>query len=120
MAIVKFKLDPKHPPKMTPEEEKRLDAMTDEEITTAAMSDPDNPPLTDEEIGRFIAARLAKEARRKQALTQKEFAKRYHIGYDRLRDIERGRSVRPDTALIAYLRVIDEAPETVDAVLRKA
>jgi putative transcriptional regulator len=115
MAIVKFKLDPNNPPKMTPEEEKRLNAMTDEEITAAAMSDPDNPPLTDEEIDRFTAARLAKQARQKLALTQQEFAARYRINYGRLRDIEQGRNVRPDTALIAYLRVIEREP---DAVLR--
>lgn len=63
MAIVKFKLDPNNPPKMSPEEESRLNAMTDEEITAAAMSDPDNPPLTDEEIKLFQAARRAKQAR---------------------------------------------------------
>jgi Ca2+-binding EF-hand superfamily protein len=28
----------------------KLDAMTDEEIEAAARSDPDNPPLTDEEL----------------------------------------------------------------------
>jgi hypothetical protein len=30
----------------------RLDAMTDDEIDAAAESDPDNPPLTDEELAR--------------------------------------------------------------------
>ena len=28
----------------------RLDAMTDDEIDAAAAADPDNPPLTDEEL----------------------------------------------------------------------
>jgi hypothetical protein len=28
----------------------RIDAMTDEEIEAAARADPDNPPLTDEEL----------------------------------------------------------------------
>ena len=28
----------------------RLDAMTDDEIDAAAEADPDNPPLTDEEL----------------------------------------------------------------------
>jgi hypothetical protein len=31
----------------------KLDAMTDEEIEAAARSDPDNPPLTDEELARM-------------------------------------------------------------------
>jgi len=38
---------------LTPEEKARLDAMTDEEITAAALSDPDNPPITDEEWARM-------------------------------------------------------------------
>ena len=31
----------------------KLDAMTDEEIEAAALSDPDNPPLTDEDFARM-------------------------------------------------------------------
>jgi hypothetical protein len=31
----------------------KLDAMTDEEIEAAARSDPDNPPLTDEQLARM-------------------------------------------------------------------
>ncbi len=30
-----------------------LDAMSDEEIEAAALSDPDNPPLTDEDFARM-------------------------------------------------------------------
>ena len=30
----------------------RLDAMTDDEVDAAAEADPDNPPLTDEELAR--------------------------------------------------------------------
>jgi hypothetical protein len=33
----------------------KLDAMTDEEIEAAALSDPDNPPLTDEDFARMRA-----------------------------------------------------------------
>jgi hypothetical protein len=39
----------------------RLDAMTDEEIEAAAASDPDNPPMTDEELAELT--RLAAEKR---------------------------------------------------------
>jgi hypothetical protein len=38
--------------KLTPAQKARLDAMTDDEITAAAKSDPDNPPLTRAEMGR--------------------------------------------------------------------
>ncbi len=31
----------------------RVKVMTEEEIEAAALSDPDNPPLTDEELKRF-------------------------------------------------------------------
>ena len=42
----------------------KLDAMTDEEIEAAARSDPDNPPLTDEELARM---RVIVHRRRKKA-----------------------------------------------------
>lgn len=52
MAIVRMTLEealksPKS--RLTPEQQLRLDAMTDAEITAAALSDPDNPPITDAE-----------------------------------------------------------------------
>ena len=53
----RFTLDPNNPPTMSREARARLDAMTDEEITAAAESDPDNPPLTDEELARIRMAR---------------------------------------------------------------
>lgn len=118
MAIVRAKLDLKKLPEMSAEQD-AANAMTDEQITAAALADPDNPPLTDEEIDRLTAARIAKRARSKLALTQAEFAKRYHINYGRLRDIEQGRNVRPDTALIAYLRVIEQEPEAVLRALKQ-
>lgn len=120
MAIVRYKLDPKNPPTLTPEQQARLDAMTDEEITAAALSDPDNPPLTDEEIERFAAARLAKVVRNRLGMTQEQFAERYHISYGRLRDLEQCRNERPDSALVAYLRVIAHDPEGVAKVLSDA
>ena len=39
----------------------KLDAMTDEEIEAAARSDPDNPPLTDEQLAKM---RLVRKRRR--------------------------------------------------------
>lgn len=41
----------------------KLDAMTDEEIEAAARSDPDNPPLTDEELAqmRRVTPRCSKK-----------------------------------------------------------
>ena len=34
---------------------RKLDAMTDDEIEAAARADPDNPPLTDEQLARLRA-----------------------------------------------------------------
>jgi putative transcriptional regulator len=42
--MARFTLDPNDPPRMSPEALSRLDAMTDAEVTAAALSDSDNPP----------------------------------------------------------------------------
>lgn len=51
--MIRFVLDPANPPQLTEAEWARLDAMTEEEIEANALSDPDNPPLTDEELARL-------------------------------------------------------------------
>lgn len=57
--IVRFTLDPANAPELTAEELARLDAMSDAQITAAAESDPDNPPLTTAELERMEAVRRA-------------------------------------------------------------
>lgn len=57
--------------------------------------------------------------RRKLGLKQEEFAARYNFGLARLRDWEQGRSA-PDSAVRAYLKVIEKEPEAVDRALRTA
>ena len=69
----------------------RLRAMTDEEVMAAAMSDPDARPLTDEQLSTARRVPRAKTLRRALALTQEEFALRYHIPLGTLRDWEQGR-----------------------------
>ena len=64
----------------------RLRAMTDEEIMAAAMTDPDARPLTDEQLRTARRVPRAKTLRRALALTQEEFALRYHIPLGTLRD----------------------------------
>ena len=51
--MVRFKLDATVPPGLTADQEARLASMTDAEITAAAESDPDNPPLSEEEFRRL-------------------------------------------------------------------
>lgn len=114
MPTVRFRLDPKNPPRLTQEDLARLDAMTPEEIERNALADPDNPPFTQEELERLAIAAPIQRARRRLGLTQAEFAARFHIGLARLRDWEQGR-YKPDSAALAYLKVIAKEP---DAVLR--
>ena len=49
-------------------------------------------------------------------LSQADFAAAYRIDPEHLRDLERGLA-HPDSALVAYLMVIDRAPDVVRAAL---
>ncbi len=49
-------------------------------------------------------------------LSQAEFATTFRIDPEHLRDLESGLA-QPDSALVAYLSVIDRAPEVVRAAL---
>jgi putative transcriptional regulator len=91
--------------------------MTDEEITAAAKSDTDNPPLTDEELAYLTTVMNVRSARERSGLTQEQFAHRYKIDLARLKDLELGVSIRREKALLAYLRVIEREPEAVARAL---
>jgi putative transcriptional regulator len=96
----------------------RLNAMTDEEITAAAESDPDNPRLTDEELERVRLARWVQAVQACTGPSQPRFSEQYRINVARLRDLEQGRT-QPDSAMLAYLAVIKRAPEIVGRALRE-
>ena len=119
MGIVRYRLDPKNPPRLSAEARARYDALTDEEVERLAREDPDNPPSTEEELARGVAARDVRLAREKSGLSQSGFAKRYRINLARLRDVEQGRTM-PDSAFLAYIRVIHREPEAVDRALSAA
>jgi putative transcriptional regulator len=68
MPMVRFTFDPNNPPEVTAAELARLDAMSDAEITVAAESDPDNPPLTDHELARIRTLRLERDVRARTGL----------------------------------------------------
>jgi putative transcriptional regulator len=114
-----FVLDPKNPPQLTPEQQARLDAMTDEELEQNALDDPDNPPLTREELERGFLGRRVRLAREATGLTQAQFAARFRIPVATLRDWEQGRR-KPDATSIAYLTVIERDPEAVVRALQSA
>ena len=88
------------------------------EIEAAAL-DPENLPLTDARTGQLRLAPRVKTLRRALALTQEEFALRYHIPLGTLRDWEQGRS-EPDQPAKAYLTVIARDPEGVERALHPA
>ena len=90
----------------------RLEAMTEEEIEANALSDPDNPPLTDEELARMRPVPNSRRIRERLKLTQEQFATRFEVPLGTLRDWEQGVSY-PDSAAKTLLRVIDKDPEAV-------
>jgi putative transcriptional regulator len=94
----------------------RLRAMTDEEVTAAATRDPDARPMTPDRIRTAGRVPRTKTLRRALAMTQEEFAARYHIPLGTLRDWEQGRC-EPDQPARAYLTVIAHDPEGVKRAL---
>ncbi len=94
----------------------RIQAMTGEEVLRNALADPDNPPLTDEQLARMRRVPNPRDIREALALTQREFARTFEIALGTLRDWEQG-SRRPDSAAKAYLRVIQHDPDAVIAAL---
>jgi putative transcriptional regulator len=95
----------------------RADAMSEEEIHAAALSDPDAQPLSPEDFKRMKRTPRAKIIRRALKLSQEEFAARFRIPLGTLRDWEQGRK-DPDAAARAYLTVIGRNPDAVTEALR--
>src|SRR5277367_5229556 len=84
---------------------KTLKPMTPAAVEAAARADRDARPLTAEDLRRMKRTPQAKIIRRALALTQEEFAIRYHIPLGTLRDWEQGRA-EPDQPTKAYLMLI--------------
>lgn len=93
-----------------------FDALTDDQAHRGARNDPDNPPLTAQDIKRMRRTPPAKIIRRALGLSQEDFAARFHIPLGTLRDWEQGRT-EPDQAARAYLKVIAGEPDTVSRIL---
>lgn len=94
----------------------RLEAMSEGEIEANALTDPDNPPLTDEELARMRPVPNPREIRARLHLTQEQFAERFRLRLGTIRDWEQGKK-QPDSAAKVLLRVIDRNPEAVDQAL---
>lgn len=92
--------------------------MTDEEAYANALTDPDNPPLSQEQLRAAPRMTRVKVIRRALQLTQEAFSVRYGIPLGTLRDWEQGRS-EPDQPARAYLKVIATDPEGTAKALVK-
>jgi putative transcriptional regulator len=101
-----------------------IDALTDEELTAAALADPDAQPIprgTYEELAKLGLHHQVnvKKLRERLGLTQEVFAATYRIPVGTLRDWEQCRK-NPDAPARAYLMVIARNPEAVAEWLRPA
>ena len=97
---------------MTKTDWDRLRAMTEEEINAAALSDPDCPPSTDEQLARFKRVNAVKDIRRRLDMTQAQFAETFRLPLATVRDWEQERS-HPDAPARALLTAIARDPQTM-------
>jgi putative transcriptional regulator len=95
----------------------RVAVLTGEQALQNALADPDNPPLTDDQLARMRRVPDPQEIRQRLGLTQREFSQQFQIALGTLRDWEQG-ARRPDSAAKAYLRVIAAAPDAVRQILQ--
>jgi putative transcriptional regulator len=96
----------------------RVDAMTDEEVEANALADPDNPPISADELRRMKPVPNTREIRKRLRLSQEQFAVSFQLPLGTVRDWELGRR-EPDTAAKNFLRVIERNPEAVIDALRR-
>lgn len=89
----------------------RLAAMTEEEIEANALSDPDNPPMTGEEIATIWRPRDLRAARLRYNMSQAEFAEAFGIPYEDVHAWEELPGHRPDPAARALIRIVLHQPK---------
>ncbi len=95
---------------MTAEEWHRHDTMTDEEITAAAQSDPDNSPMAPEQLARMRPPTFARKLRMKLRMDRTMFAGAYGIPTATLIAWER-HELQPTPVEDAYLKLIERQPD---------
>ena len=97
----------------------RIEAMTDEEVTAAALSDPDAQPLTPQQLARMRRVSRVKVLRQRLGMTQAQFAEAFHLPITTLLDWEQHRST-PDPPARALLLAIERDPEVMRRLLAEA
>ena len=94
----------------------RLDAMTDEEVMAAALSDPDAQPLTPEQLAKMRRVSRVKVLRQRLGMTRAEFADAFRLPIATLLDWEQHRST-PDAPARALLLAIERNPNVMRQLL---
>jgi putative transcriptional regulator len=94
----------------------RLEALTDDNVMAAALSDPDAQPLSPEQLARMRRVSRVKVLRQRLKMTQAEFAEAFHLPITTLRDWEQRRST-PDAPARALLLAIERNPEVMRRLL---
>ncbi|ETW98781.1 MAG: hypothetical protein ETSY2_42210 [Candidatus Entotheonella gemina] len=114
--ITRFQPDPGNPPTMRAEELARLDAMTNAGVEEAAWADPDARPLSRDMLDEFERVPDVKAIRKHLNLSQREFARQFHLSLSAIRDWEQGR-FQPDQAARTLLKVIARIPDEIRKAL---
>ncbi len=96
-----------------------FDALTNEEVRAAAEQDPDNPPMTEEELARMRRVPDVRRIRLGTGLSQAKFAAKFGVPLASLKDWEQGRRT-PAHGTQTLMRIIQHEPEAVDRALQKA
>jgi putative transcriptional regulator len=94
----------------------RLASMTDDEAMSAALDDPDAPPLSADQLANVRRVWWVKALRQRLGMTQAQFARAFHLPITTLRDWEQRRST-PDAPARALLLAIERDPETMRRLL---
>lgn len=89
-----------------------FDALTEEAVTAAALTDPDNPPMTDTQLAQGVHFPDVRALRRKLHMTQRQFAAQFRVPLGTLRDWEQGVRL-PDNTARSYLYVIAKNHQAV-------
>ena len=122
--ITTVTLDKNYTPK-TKIDFKRLQNMTEKELTANALSDPDNLPLTKLEMRKFKPVHLKKAntksidikmIRKKLHLSQQKFAKYFGVSIRTLQDWEQHRH-EPSSTARNFLLVVAKEPQAVQRAL---
>jgi putative transcriptional regulator len=94
----------------------RVSALTEAEVTAAALADPDAAPMTADQLARMRRVPDVKALRTRLGMTQEQFAHAYRLPVGTVRDWEQGRT-RPDAPALALLAVIEREPEAARRAL---